>query len=270
MVLRLVTALSLQLITDPVITDYFPATPHRLPCWQVPVNTMSKRNIALVTGGNRGIGQEIVRQLATKGWRVFLSARDPKTGARSASAIKGDIGFLSLDVADDESITQAAKTFGQESDHLDVLINNAAIYPDEKFNILNAPRALLTETFQTNTFGAIRVSQAFLPFLKRAAHARIVNLSSGYGEIHGLSANVPSYCLSKLTLNGATIMLDQALSKHGIAVNSMCPGWVRTDMGGPNASLSVEEGADTAVWLATEAPHSLSGKFFRNRREISW
>jgi len=229
---------------------------------------MSKEKTALVTGGNRGIGHEIVRQLAKKGWRVFLAARDPKAGAQAASAMK--VGFLALDVADDASIAQAAKSFGKESDRLDVLINNAAIYPDEKFNILTAPRELLTNTFQTNTFGPIRVIQAFLPFLKRADHARIINLSSGYGEIDGLSANVPTYCLSKLTLNGATIMLDQALTKHGISVNSMCPGWVRTDMGGPNASLSVEEGADTAVWLATEAPHSLSGKFFRKRREISW
>ena len=231
---------------------------------------MSIAKIALVTGSNRGIGHEIVRQLAGKGWRVFLTARDPKAGAQAASSIKGEIRFLSLDVADDNSIAQAAKSFGKESDRLDVLINNAAIYPDEKFNILTAPRDLLTKTFQTNTFGPIRVIQAFLPFLSRADHARIINLSSGYGELDGLATNVPTYCLSKLALNGATIMLDQALSKRGIAVNSMCPGWVRTDMGGQNASLSVEEGADTAVWLATDAPHSLSGKFFRNRRQIQW
>jgi NAD(P)-dependent dehydrogenase (short-subunit alcohol dehydrogenase family) len=171
---------------------------------------------------------------------------------------------------DDESITQAAQTFGKESDRLDVLINNAGIYPDKGVDILTVSRELLTKTFQTNTFGAIRVIQAFLPFLSRADQARIINLSSGYGELDGLSSGVPSYCLSKLTLNGATIMFDQALRGHGIAVNSVCPGWVRTDMGGPNASLSVEEGADTTVWLASEAPHSLSGKFFRQRREISW
>jgi len=231
---------------------------------------MSKGKIALVTGGNRGIGKEIGRQLAAKGFRVILTARDPKAGTRAASSIKGDIGFLALDVADDESITRAAQSFGKESDRLDVLVNNAAIYPDEGIDILTATRELLTNTFQTNTFGAIRVTQAFLPFLSRANQARIINLSSGYGEIDGLSSGVPSYCLSKLTLNGATIMFDQALLSRGIAVNSVCPGWVRTDMGGPNASLSVEEGADTTVWLASEAPHSLSGKFFRQRHEISW
>jgi NAD(P)-dependent dehydrogenase (short-subunit alcohol dehydrogenase family) len=231
---------------------------------------VSKGKIALVTGGNRGIGKEIAGQLASRGFRVILTARDSKAGTKAVSSIKGDVGFLALDVADDDSISQAASSFAKESDRLDVLVNNAGIYPDEGFDILTAPRELLTKTFQTNTFGAIRVIQAFLPFLSRADQARIINLSSGYGEINGLSSGVPSYCLSKLTLNGATIMLDQALRNRGIAVNSVCPGWVRTDMGGPNASLSVEEGADTAVWLASEAPHSLSGKFFRSRREISW
>ncbi|MBV8277099.1 MAG: SDR family NAD(P)-dependent oxidoreductase [Verrucomicrobia bacterium] len=220
--------------------------------------------------GNRGIGKEIARQLATKGFRVVLTARDSKPGTKAASSIKGDIGFLVLDVADDQSITQAAESFAKESDRLDVLVNNAGIYPDEGFDILTVPRELLTGTFQTNTFGPIRVIQAFLPFLSRADKARIINLSSGYGELDGLSSSVPSYCLSKLTLNGATIMFDQALRSRGIAVNSVCPGWVRTDMGGPSASLSVEEGADTSVWLASEAPRSLSGKFFRGRREISW
>jgi NAD(P)-dependent dehydrogenase (short-subunit alcohol dehydrogenase family) len=236
----------------------------------VTLSVMSTEKIALVTGGNRGIGKEIVRQLANKGLRVVLTARDPKTGAQAASSIKGDVRFLALDVADDQSITQATESFSKESDQLDVLINNAGIYPDEGFNILTVPRELLTETFQTNVFGAIRVIQAFLPFLSRADQARIINLSSGYGEIDGLSSSVPSYCLSKLTLHGATIMFDQALRSRGIAVNSVCPGWVRTDMGGPNASLSVEEGADTTVWLASEAPHAFSGKFFRSRRETSW
>jgi NAD(P)-dependent dehydrogenase (short-subunit alcohol dehydrogenase family) len=231
---------------------------------------MSKGRIALVTGGNRGIGKEIVRQLSNKGLRVVLTARDSKAGAQAASSIKGDIGFVALDVADDQSIARAAEDFGKESDRLDVLVNNAGIYSDEEFNILTVPRELLIKTFETNTFGAIRVIQAFLPFLSRGDRARIVNLSSGYGELGGLSAKVPSYCLSKLTLNGATIMFDQILRNRGIAVNSVCPGWVRTDMGGPNATSSVEEGADTAVWLATDAPHSLSGKFLRRRREISW
>jgi NAD(P)-dependent dehydrogenase (short-subunit alcohol dehydrogenase family) len=112
--------------------------------------------------------------------------------------------------------------------------------------------------------------QQFLPLLKRAGAARVINMSSGYGQLSDLSPEVSSYCLSKLALNGVTIMLAKALAAEGIAVNSVCPGWVRTDMGGSEAPRSVEEGADTAVWLATEADQSLTGEFFRDRAKISW
>ena len=128
----------------------------------------------------------------------------------------------------------------------------------------------MVQTLQTNTFGQLEVTQAFLPYLRKAAAARVINVSSGLGQLEGLSPDMPSYCLSKLALNGLTIMLAKALQPDNIAVNSMCPGWVRTDMGGPNATRSVEEGADTAVWLADEAPHNLTAKIFRDRQEISW
>jgi NAD(P)-dependent dehydrogenase (short-subunit alcohol dehydrogenase family) len=128
----------------------------------------------------------------------------------------------------------------------------------------------LDQTFQTNTFGPVEMTQAFLPHLRKAKAARVINLSSGYGQLSGLSPDAPSYCLSKLTLNGVTLMLSQALRHDGIAVNSMSPGWVRTDMGGSGAPRSVEQGADTAVWLAGEAPQELTGKFFQDRKEIPW
>jgi NAD(P)-dependent dehydrogenase (short-subunit alcohol dehydrogenase family) len=128
----------------------------------------------------------------------------------------------------------------------------------------------MVSTIQTNTLGSLEMTQAFLPYLKKSSAARIINVSSGYGQLDGLSTNVPSYCLSKLALNGVTIMLAAALKEHQIAVNSMCPGWVRTDMGGSGAPRSVQEGADTAVWLATEADQNLTGKFFRDRKEIGW
>jgi NAD(P)-dependent dehydrogenase (short-subunit alcohol dehydrogenase family) len=136
--------------------------------------------------------------------------------------------------------------------------------------VLTISRDRLDQTFQTNTFGPLEVTQAFLHYLRKASAARIINISSGYGQLDGLSPDVPSYCLSKLALNGLTIMLAQALQTYGIAVNSMCPGWVRTDMGGPDAARSVEEGANTAVWLASEASHELTGRFFRDRAEIPW
>jgi len=154
--------------------------------------------------------------------------------------------------------------------HLDVLINKAGIYPDQGVTILTLPRDLLDRTFQTNTFGALEVTQAFLPYLRKAPAARVINVSSGYGQLDGLSPDVSSYCLSKLALNGLTIMLAKALKPDRIAVNSMCPGLVRTEMGGPSADRSVEEGADTAVWLAAVAPHELTGKSFRDRQEVPW
>jgi NAD(P)-dependent dehydrogenase (short-subunit alcohol dehydrogenase family) len=231
---------------------------------------MASRKIALVTGANKGIGFEIVRQLSKHDFHVVLAARNRDAGVQAVSKLKGVVGFQVLDVSDDVSIGQAAKEFGSNYDHLDVLVNNAGIYPDEGANILDITREQLVATFQTNTFGALRVVQAFLPYLKKAGLARVINVSSGYGELGGLSADVPSYCLSKLALNGVTLMLDQRLRGQGIAVNSMCPGWVRTDMGGPGASRSVEEGADTAVWLATDAAQESSGKFFRDRKEIDW
>jgi len=172
-------------------------------------------------------------------------------------------------MSDSKSIATAASNFGSIG-HLDVLINNAGIYPDEGLSVLNISREQLVKTFQTNTFGPLEMTQAFLPYLKKSSAARVINLSSGLGQLEGLSANVPSYCLSKLALNGVTIMLADALKEHPIAVNSMCPGWIRTDMGGSSAPGSVEEGADTAVWLATEADQQLTGKFFRHRKEIRW
>jgi NAD(P)-dependent dehydrogenase (short-subunit alcohol dehydrogenase family) len=231
---------------------------------------MAEKKVALVTGGNKGIGLEVARQLAGKGFRIVLTARNPSAGKAALNRLPGDTSFLPMDVSDDDSIHEAARMLGETVEALDVLVNNAGIYPDEGVDILTVTRDQLVKTFRTNTFGALRVTQVLLPLLRQAENARVINLSSGYGQLEGLSANVPTYCLSKLTLNGITLMLHQVLHSARISVNSMCPGWVRTDMGGANASRSVEEGADTAVWLAAEAPASLSGKFFRDRQEISW
>jgi NAD(P)-dependent dehydrogenase (short-subunit alcohol dehydrogenase family) len=231
---------------------------------------MANQKIALVTGANKGIGFEVARQLAAKGFRVLLAARNPEAGRAALTRLSGEAEFLLLDVANDASIREAAAAFGKGHDRLDVLINNAGIYPDKGVNILSVTREQMVTTFQTNAFGVLRVTQEFLPYLQKSGEARIINVSSGYGAIDGLSADVPSYCLSKLTLNGITIMLNQALRNHRIAVNSVCPGWVRTDMGGPGAARSVEQGADAIVWLASEAPSSLTGSFVRDRHKIAW
>jgi NAD(P)-dependent dehydrogenase (short-subunit alcohol dehydrogenase family) len=231
------------------------------------------QRIVLITGANRGIGVETAQQLARRGFQVIITARDSAKGQEAAQAIVasgGKASFLTLDVSNSASVWKAADQFAAIADHLDILVNNAGIYPDEGLSILKLPRDRLVDTFQTNTFGPLEVTQAFLPYLRKAPAARIINVSSGYGQIDGMSSNVPSYCLSKHSLNGLTIMLADALQTDRIAVNSMCPGWVRTDMGGANATRSVEEGADTAVWLAAEAPHELTGKIFRDRAEIPW
>jgi NAD(P)-dependent dehydrogenase (short-subunit alcohol dehydrogenase family) len=231
---------------------------------------MRAKKIACVTGANKGIGFEIARQLLERDFYVVLTARNRDAGERAISQLGAGACFLPLDVSDDVSIERAAKEFGVNHDRLDALVNNAGIYPDAGFNVLTISREQLIATFQTNTFGPLRVVQAFLPYLRKTGSGRVINISSGFGELHGLSAEVPSYCLSKLALNGVTLMLHQKLRPEGIPVNSVCPGWVRTDMGGPGAPRSVEQGADTAVWLATEARRSLSGRFFRNRKEIPW
>jgi len=237
------------------------------------MNSVDTKRIALITGANRGIGLETAQQLARRDFHVVIAARDEASGREAADNISAEGGsaeFLALDVSSSDSIRKAAVEFGAIADRLDVLVNNAGIYPDEGQSILTIARDRMADTFHTNTFGPLEVTQAFLPYLQQAETARVINVSSGYGQLDDLSPGVPSYCLSKLALNGLTIMLAKALEADHITVNSMCPGWVRTDMGGPTATRSLEEGADTIVWLADEAPHSLTGKFFRSREEIPW
>lgn len=226
---------------------------------------------ALVTGGNKGIGFTIVQKLLKNGFEGILAARSLD---KAKDAIKqlssSNLRPLELNVSDDGSIERAIGQLNQDIDSLDVLINNAGIYPDEGVNILTVSRELLTQTMNTNAFGAIRVTQALMPLLSKASNARVVNVSSGYGQLESLSADVPSYCLSKLALNGATIMLSEALQSQGIMVNAIDPGWVATDMGGSSAPRTPEQGADTAVWLATDAPANLSGKLFHDRHPVSY
>jgi len=235
------------------------------------MNSQPQGTYALVTGGNKGIGFAICQGLLAAGFEVILAARSLDKAKTAAEQLPSPAAMrvVALDVTDDQSIHRAVAQLSQEISHLDVLVNNAGIYPDEGVNILTVSRDLLDLAMNTNAFGPIRVTQAFLPLLEKAPAARVINVSSGYGQLNGLSADVPSYCLSKLALNGTTIMLADALPKS-VAVYGMCPGWVRTDMGGAAATRSPEQGADTAIWLATEASASLSGKYFRDRREISY
>jgi NAD(P)-dependent dehydrogenase (short-subunit alcohol dehydrogenase family) len=228
----------------------------------------SKR--ALITGGNRGIGLAIAQGLLAQGYEVIMTARSLDRAKQSAAEVSGKVIPLELDVSDDRSIEDAIANLTQQIDYLDVLINNAGIYPDKQVDSLTISRELLNAGMQTNTFGAIRMVQACLPLLEQSTDARVINVSSGMGAFDSLTTTAMSYSLSKLALNGATVMLSQALNAKGIVVNAMCPGWVKTDMGGTSAPRSPDQGADTAIWLATEAPRSETGKFWRDRTVISF
>src|ERR1044071_625460 len=227
---------------------------------------------ALVTGANKGIGYEVARQLAGRGFHVFVGARNRDAGRKVADEIAkkgGKATFLEIDVADNASVTAAAREFAKAAGHLDVLVNNAGIIVDGDNAILEISDELLRKTLETNTLGVLRVTRAFVPLLGKSKTPRVINVSSGGGQLTGGADGwAPAYCISKTALNGVTVQLAAALPKF--AVNSVCPGWVRTDMGGQNASRSVEEGADTLVWLASEAPQELTGKFLRDRKEIPW
>ncbi len=228
--------------------------------------------IALVTGANKGIGREVARQLAAKGFHVFIGARNRSAGRKAADEIAkkgGKTAFLEIDVSDNNSVAVAAREFVKTSDHLDVLVNNAGIIVDGDHAILEIGDELLRKTLETNTLGALRVIRAFVPLLAKSKAPRVINVSSGGGQLTGGADGwSPAYCISKTALNGVTSQLAAALPKF--AINSVCPGWVRTDMGGRSATRSVEEGADTIVWLASEAPQDLTGKFLRDRKEIPW
>ena len=230
---------------------------------------------ALVTGGNRGIGQEIVRQLAAKGLKVYLAGRDRKKAVTAATEmckeVSGEIVVLELDVNSRESVKQAAAQVGQNDGRLDILINNAGINLHAKdCGILELPEEILTRVLNTNLYGPLRCAQAFGPLLKKSAAGRIVNVSSQMGLLHDMQTGYPAYRISKTALNALTRILNAELKPDNVAVNSMCPGWVRTDMGGENAPRTVVQGADTAVYLALELPQSESGHFYLDRKVMDW
>ena len=219
----------------------------------------------------------MARQLAREGFRVFLGARDQEAGKAAAEKLNPEarkagneeVSFLRIDISKPDSIKRAAEEFAKESDRLDALINNAGILLDEDKDVLALTAEMFEKTLRTNTLGALFVSQAFTPFLRKSDNPRIVNVSSGGGQLaDGADGWAPAYCISKTALNGVTVQLAAALPDF--AVNSVCPGWVRTDMGGANATRSIAEGASGVVWLACEAPQSLTAKFVRDRKVIPW
>ncbi|MBN9286806.1 MAG: hypothetical protein BGO43_05370 [Gammaproteobacteria bacterium 39-13] len=234
---------------------------------------MSDINTALITGANRGIGLEVAKELSKKGFQIFLGVRDIEK-AKSALAelpeLQQQSEIVMLDVNNEESVKKAAKYIQSKISHLDVLVNNAGILIAAEQPIQETSSQEILTSIQTNTLGPLFVMQAFLELLLKSPFARVINVSSGAGALSNMGHWAPAYSISKAALNAVTCQFAAALKEYQIAVNAVCPGWVRTDMGGKIAPRSVEQGADSIVWLATEAPSNLTGKFIHDRAVIEW
>jgi NAD(P)-dependent dehydrogenase (short-subunit alcohol dehydrogenase family) len=230
--------------------------------------------IALVSGGNRGIGYEVCRQLALQGLAVVLTARDAGKGKAAVKTLHDaglDVEFQRLDVTSCRSIRACVAAVAERRGRIDVLVNNAGIMIDPRgSHFLDSKLDTYRDTLETNLFGPLQLAQSVIPLMKANRYGRIVNLSSGLGQLSEMGAGTPAYRISKAALNALTRILGAEFRESNILVNSMCPGWVRTSMGGESAPRTVEQAADTAVWLATLPADGPSGGFFRDRKAIAW
>jgi len=234
----------------------------------------AETRVALVTGANRGLGLETSRQLLSKGLTVVLAGRDDAALERAHRTLTKDEQrraiTVRMDVTDIESVNTAHRKLTERVGSVDVLVNNAAVLVGENDDVLSIPLDAYRDSFETNVFGVIEVCRVFAPDMSRAQFGRIVNVSSGSGQLATMSAYAPAYSMSKAALNAFTRILAQTYRASGVLVNAVDPGWVRTDMGGPSAPRSPREGADTIVWLATLPDGGPTGGFFRHRRAIEW
>jgi NAD(P)-dependent dehydrogenase (short-subunit alcohol dehydrogenase family) len=236
----------------------------------MPRSARSIRRTALVTGANRGIGLEVCRQLGRLGLRVVLTARDRDAGRTAAERLRGeglDVRFEVLDVGRERSVAACATRLLGEGLHVDVLVNNAGIYPGG--GVLSGDASAFRAALDTNLLGAVWTCRAFVPSMLTARYGRVVNVSSGDGSFGEGLAGPAAYCLSKAALDAFTVKLASEV-KGDVKVNAVCPGWVRTRMGGADARRSVEKGAEGIVWLATLPARGPNGGFFRDRRRIPW
>jgi NAD(P)-dependent dehydrogenase (short-subunit alcohol dehydrogenase family) len=237
----------------------------------------SASRVAIVTGANRGLGLGISRRLAARGITVAMAGRDPARVEQAAAAVPGALS-LRLDVCDAPRIPVAVAEVLERLGRVDILVNNAGVLLDGPEGIGAVPAEIVARTMATNVVGPLEMAQAVLPAMRRQGHGRIVNMSSTLGAFHDIGdpesphavVDSPAYRLSKGALNLVTVLLAREVRGTDILVNAACPGWVRTDMGSERAPLSVEEGADTPVWLATLPEGGPSGGFFRERRRIDW
>lgn len=236
---------------------------------------------ALVTGASRGIGVEICRGLAARGYRVLLGARDTVRAAEVAGRLAdtgASIEPLALDVSDARSIERACDYVRARFGHVDVLVNNAGILLADDSSADRVSFDCLESTLATNVRGPWRLIQRLAPAMQQRCYGRIVNLASSWGSLTYMGdptasfggTQAPAYRVAKAALNVVTVQFARLLSEYNVLVNSACPGWVRTDMGTDAAPLSIVEGADTPIWLATLPDGGPSGAFFRARRVVPW
>jgi NAD(P)-dependent dehydrogenase (short-subunit alcohol dehydrogenase family) len=230
--------------------------------------------VAVVTGANRGMGLETCRQLLDRGLNVAITGRDLAAAERALLGLKHTgtptAIAVQLDVTDVASIHAARKTIVDRFGSADVLVNNAAVLLFENSDVLDTPVDGFRQTLEANLLGAIEVCRAFVPLMAARRWGRVVNVSSGAGQLSRMSTYAPAYSISKTALNAFTRILAETYRDQGVLANAVDPGWVRTDMGGRSAPRSVEQGAETITWLATLPDDGPTGGFFRDRRQIAW
>jgi NAD(P)-dependent dehydrogenase (short-subunit alcohol dehydrogenase family) len=231
--------------------------------------------IALVTGANRGLGLETCKQLAQLGITVLLTSRHLAQGEKAAQSLQQQglpVVFHPLDVTQIHSIKQIEYFIRTQYGRLDILINNAGIFPDSKnqASAFATPVEVLRTAMETNLYGPFQLCQIFIQMMIQHQYGRIVNVSSGMGQLSEMNGEYPGYRTSKVALNALTRIFADELQGSDVLINSVCPGWVRTDMGGPEATRSIAEGVDTIIWLADLPNGGPSGGFFRDRQPIAW
>lgn len=229
--------------------------------------------VALVTGANRGMGLETCRALAQRGYQVILTSRDQQLGQQAAQPFVQQglsVTSFALDVTNEGSIQHLQRVLEERFGGVDVLVNNAAIYPDKGRSVLEVEPETFRATMETNFYGPLLLCQAWVPGMITRGYGRVVNVSSRAGQLSAMGDFAPAYSASKAALNALTRMVADAARGSNVLVNAVDPGWVRTRMGGPAASRSVEQGTDTIVWLATLPDGGPTGGFFHDRQPLPW
>ena len=244
------------------------------------MNDKSSKPVAVVTGANRGLGLETARQLAKRDLRVIITSRNPSKGEAALEKLLAeelDVVFHVLDVASESSVAELGAFIHSRCGRVDILVNNAGVFLDGHgaedtggASVLTASLETLTTTLKTNLYGPLLLAQELVPLMKQQHYGRIVNVSSSMGQLSEMEGKSPAYRISKTALNALTRILAAETQGYNILVNSVCPGWVRTDMGGSNAERTVEQGVSGIVWAATLPDDGPTGGFFRDGQPIPW